>query len=91
MFFLLLLHTVAVVVVVADVVLDKKTMKVTLTSAQLSALVYEIDPPSDGYDMLKSFNDGMKSFFFVCCRDGIFDRDGDSQHQENKVLCVTAN
>ena len=43
----------------ADVVLDKKTMKLALTSAELSALAYEIDPPSDGYDMLKYFNDGM--------------------------------
>lgn len=42
----------------ADVVLDKKTMKLALTSAQLSALAYEIDPPSEGYDVLKSFNDG---------------------------------
>ena len=42
----------------ADVVLDKKTMKLALTSAELSALAYEINPPIDGYDMLKSFNDG---------------------------------
>lgn len=50
----------------ADVVLDKKTMKLALTSAELSALAYEINPPSDGYDMLKSFNDGAL-FRIVSC------------------------
>lgn len=42
----------------AAVVLDKKTMELTLTSAKLSSLVYTIDPPTAGYDLLKTFNAG---------------------------------
>ena len=44
---------------IADVVLDEKTMGLTLTAAELSSLAYVVNPPSDGYDMLKSFNAGM--------------------------------
>ena len=42
----------------ADVVLDMKTMKLTLTAAELSSLVYKARPSSTGYDMLKSFTAG---------------------------------
>jgi len=54
--------TMAFVRVSADVVLDKKTMKLTLTAAELSALAYIVDPPADGYDMLKYFNAGKLLF-----------------------------
>ena len=47
--------------VMAAVVLDKKTMSLTLTSAKLSSLVYTIDPPSTGYDLLKTFTFGEYS------------------------------
>lgn len=56
-------------VVNADVVLDRKTMDLTLTAAELSALAYVPNPSSDGYDMLKSFIHGafMSGSVFECC------------------------
>jgi len=41
-----------------EVVLDQKSMKLTLTAAELSLLAYESNPSVDGFDMMKSFIDG---------------------------------
>jgi hypothetical protein len=41
-----------------EVVLDKKTMKLALTSGELSDMVYDNDPSSEGYDLLKVFTAG---------------------------------
>ncbi|CAB9524515.1 expressed unknown protein [Seminavis robusta] len=52
---LLLLAFLLAAPISSDVVLDKKTMDLTLTSAKLSALVYDANPSSSGYDLLKRF------------------------------------
>lgn len=44
--------------VAADVVLSEKIMKLALTSAELSNLAYEEDPPGEDFDYFGFYDEG---------------------------------